>query len=134
MYYNTIFIISGDFNKKKVVKQLDNILKKSSLQRMREECKKSGGDLLNEMGYFHIKGIKSAMYEPYKFSSWLFDNRLVSEGKYDYEVAEVNKVKEGLIKLATINQPINLVISNQLIINQIITIIFTVNCTAQIIF
>jgi hypothetical protein len=80
-------------------------LTKSSLQRMREECKKSGGDLLNEMGYFHIKGIKSAMYEPYKFSSWLFDNRVVSEGKYDYEVAETNKVKEGLIKLATINQP-----------------------------
>ena len=63
------------------------------------------------MGYFHIKGIRSAMYEPYKFSSWLFDNRVVSEGKYDYEVAETNKVKEGLIKLATINQPINTYIS-----------------------
>jgi len=31
---NTIFIISGDFNKRKVVKQLDNILGKASLQRI----------------------------------------------------------------------------------------------------
>ena len=88
-------------------------LTKSSLQRMREDCLKDGGNLLNDMGYFHIKGIRSAMYEPYKFSSWLFDNRVVSEGKYDYEVAETNKVKDGLIKLATINQPINTKVSTK---------------------
>ena len=88
-------------------------LTKSSLQRMREDCLKDGGNLLNDMGYFHIKGIRSAMYEPYKFSSWLFDNRVVSEGKYDYEVAETNKVKEGIIKLATINQPINTKVSTK---------------------
>ena len=78
-------------------------LSKSSLQRMREECLKSGGDLFIDMGYFHIKGISSAMYEPYKFSAWLFDNRVVPENKYDYEILETSKVKEGLIKLANIN-------------------------------
>ena len=31
---NTIFIISGDFNRKKVIKQLNDILKKSALQRI----------------------------------------------------------------------------------------------------
>ena len=78
-------------------------LSKSSLQRMREECLKDGGDLFLEMGYFHIKGISKAMYEPYKFSAWLFEHRVTSESKYDYEILEVNKVKEGLIKLANIN-------------------------------
>ena len=76
-------------------------LTKSSLQRMREETLKSGGDLFLDMGYFHIKGIKSAMYEPIKFSAWLFDHRVTAENKYDYEIAEVNKVKEGLINLAS---------------------------------
>ena len=78
-------------------------LTKSSLQRMREECLKNGGNLFLDMGYFHIKGIKSAMYEPYKFSAWLFEHRVVAESKYDYELLEVSKVKEGLIKLANIN-------------------------------
>ena len=75
-------------------------LPKSSLQRMREECMKSGGDLFLEMGYFHIKGIKTAMYEPVKFSAWLFEHRVEPESKYDYEINETNKVKEGLIKLS----------------------------------
>ena len=75
-------------------------LTKSSLQRMREECLKSGGDLFLEMGYFHIKGIKTAMYEPVKFSAWLFEHRVGPESKYDYEINETNKVKEGLIKLS----------------------------------
>ena len=61
-------------------------LSKSSLQRMREECLKNGGNLFLDMGYFHIKGIKSAMYEPYKFSAWLFEHRVVAESKYDYEL------------------------------------------------
>lgn len=81
-------------------------LSKSSLQRMREECLKGGGDLFLNMGYFHIKGIKSAMYEPIKFSAWLFEHRVVAESKYDYEILETSKVKEGLIKLANINNPI----------------------------
>lgn len=81
-------------------------LSKSSLQRMREECLKGGGDLFLNMGYFHIKGIKSAMYEPIKFSAWLFEYRVVAESKYDYEILETSKVKEGLIKLANINNPI----------------------------
>ena len=42
-------------------------------------------NLFLDMGYFHIKGIKSAMYEPYKFSAWLFEHRVVAESKYDYE-------------------------------------------------
>ena len=75
-------------------------LTKSSLQRMREECLKSGGDLFLEMGYFHIKGIKTAMYEPVKFSAWLFEHRVEPESKYEYEINETNKVKEGLIKLS----------------------------------
>ena len=75
-------------------------LTKSTLQRMREECLKSGGDLFLEMGYFHIKGIKTAMYEPVKFSAWLFEHRVEPESKYDYEINETNKVKEGLIKLS----------------------------------
>ena len=75
-------------------------LTKSSLQRMREECLKSGGDLFLEIGYFHIKGIKTAMYEPVKFSAWLFEHRVEPESKYDYEINETNKVKEGLIKLS----------------------------------
>ena len=75
-------------------------LTKSSLQRMREECLKCGGDLFLEMGYFHIKGIKTAMYEPVKFSAWLFEHRVEPESKYDYEINETNKVKEGLIKLS----------------------------------
>ena len=62
---------------------------------MREECLKNGGNLFLDMGYFHIKGIKSAMYEPYKFSAWLFEHRVVAESKYDYELLEVSKVKEG---------------------------------------
>ena len=76
-------------------------LSRSTLQRYREECLKNGGDLFLDMGYFHIKGIKSAMYEPIKFSAWLFDHRVTAENKYDYEIAEVNKVKEGLINLAS---------------------------------
>ena len=75
-------------------------LTKSSLQRMREECLKSGGDLFLEMGNFHTKGIKTAMYEPVKFSAWLFEHRVEPESKYDYEINETNKVKEGLIKLS----------------------------------
>ena len=75
-------------------------LTKSSLQRMREECLKSGGDLFIDMGYFHIKGIKTAMYQPKKFSAWLFENRVIPENKYDYEFNETSKVKEGLLKLA----------------------------------
>ena len=67
---------------------------------MREECLKSGGDLFLEMGYFHIKGIKTAMYQPVKFSAWLFEHRVEPESKYDYEINETNKVKEGLIKLS----------------------------------
>jgi len=46
------------------------------------------------------------MYEPYKFSAWLFENRVVAESKYDYELLEVSKVKDGLIKLANINPQI----------------------------
>ena len=75
-------------------------LTKSSLQRMREECLKSGGDLFIDMGYFYIKGIKTAMYEPKKFSAWLFENRVIPENKYDYEFSEQNKLEEGLIVLA----------------------------------
>lgn len=78
-------------------------LSRSTLLRYREECLKNGGNLFLDMGYFHIKGIKSAMYEPYKFSAWLFEHRVVAESKYDYELLEVSKVKEGLIKLANIN-------------------------------
>ena len=75
-------------------------LTKSSLQTMSEECLKSGADLYLQMGYFHIKGIKTAMYEPVKFSAWLFEHRVEPESKYDYEINETNKVKEGLIKLS----------------------------------
>ena len=46
------------------------------------------------------------MYEPIKFSAWLFEHRVVAESKYDYEILETSKVKEGLIKLANINNPI----------------------------
>ena len=94
-----------NFNYTKPYYSEDEILElfsrtKSSLQRMREECLKSGGDLFLEMGYFHIKGIKTAMYEPVKFSAWLFEHRVEPESKYDYEINETNKVKEGLIKLS----------------------------------
>ena len=94
-----------NFNYTKPYNSEDEILElfsltKSSLQRMREECLKSGGDLFLEMGYFHIKGIKTAMYEPVKFSAWLFEHRVEPESKYDYEINETNKVKEGLIKLS----------------------------------
>ena len=94
-----------NFNDTKPYYSEDEILElfsltKSSLQRMREECLKSGGDLFLEMGYFHIKGIKTAMYEPVKFSAWLFEHRVEPESKYDYEINETNKVKEGLIKLS----------------------------------
>ena len=40
------------------------------------------------------------MYEPVKFSAWLFEHRVEPESKYDHEINETNKVKEGLIKLS----------------------------------
>ena len=45
---------------------------KSTLQRYRAQCLKSGGDLFIDMGYFHIDDVRSAMYEPVKLSNWLF--------------------------------------------------------------
>ena len=51
-------------------------ISKSTLQRYREECLKMGGNLFEDMGYFHINGTKSAMYEPVKFSNWLLTHKI----------------------------------------------------------
>ena len=65
---------------------------------------------------------KNAPFKTLRFAMGYINNNVtddsaahveVSEGKYDYEVAETNKVKEGLIKLATINQPINTKVSTK---------------------
>ena len=52
------------------------------------------------MGYFNMDGVKSPMYEPNKLSHWLFDNKVNVQNKYSYEIAEQNKLEEGLIVLA----------------------------------
>ena len=75
-------------------------LSRSTLQRYREECLKNGGDLFLDMGYFNMTGVKSPMYEPNKLSHWLFDNKVNVQNKYSYEIAEQNKLEEGLIVLA----------------------------------
>ena len=75
-------------------------LSKSSLQRMREECLKNGGNLFLDMGYFNMTGVKSPMYEPYKLSNWLFENKVNVPHKYSYEFSEQHKLEEGLIVLA----------------------------------
>jgi len=71
---------------------------KSTLQRYRAECLKSGGDLFNDMGYFHIEGIKSAMYEPVKLSNWILENKVKQEVKYSYEIEEKRKLQNGLLE------------------------------------
>ena len=71
---------------------------KSTLQRYRAECKKSGGDLFEQMGYFHIDGIKSAMYEPVKLSNWILENKIKVETKYSYESEEKRKLQNGLLE------------------------------------
>ena len=73
-------------------------LTKSSLQRMREDCLKDGGNLFEDMGYFHINGTKSAMYEPVKFSNWLLTHKINLPKTYTYEVEEKKKLQDGLIK------------------------------------
>ena len=75
-------------------------LSRSTLLRYREECLKDGGDLFLDMGYFNMTGVKSPMYEPNKLSHWLFDNKVNVQNKYSYEIAEQNKLEEGLIVLA----------------------------------
>ena len=71
---------------------------KSSLQRYRSECLKSGGDLFKDMGYFHIDGIKSAMYEPVKLSNWILENKVKVETKYSYDTEEKKKLQNGLME------------------------------------
>ena len=71
---------------------------KSTLQRYRAECLKGGGDLFKDMGYFHIDGIKSAMYEPVKLSNWILENKVKSETKYSYEIEEKRKLQNGLLE------------------------------------
>ena len=71
---------------------------KSSLQRYRAECLKSGGDLFKDMGYFHIDGIKSAMYEPVKLSNWILENKVKVETKYSYDNEEKRKLQNGLLE------------------------------------
>jgi len=71
---------------------------KSTLQRYRQECLKSGGDLFKDMGYFHIDGIKSAMYEPVKLSNWILENKVKVETKYSYDTEERKKLQNGLME------------------------------------
>ena len=73
-------------------------ISKSTLQRYREECLKMGGNLFEDMGYFHINGTKSAMYEPVKFSNWLLRHKINLPKTYTYEVEEKKKLQDGLIK------------------------------------
>jgi hypothetical protein len=75
-------------------------LSRSTLLRYREECLKNGGDLFLDMGYFNMTGVKSPMYEPYKLSNWLFENKVNVPHKYSYEFSEQHKLEEGLIVLA----------------------------------
>ena len=77
---------------------------KSTLQRYRAECLKDGGDLFVNMGYFHIDGIKSAMYEPVKLSNWILKNKINTKTNYNHDVAEKETLREGLLLLANINQ------------------------------
>ena len=77
---------------------------KSTLQRYRAECLKGGGDLFKNMGYFHIDGIKSAMYEPVKLSNWILKNKINTNTNYNHDVAEKETLREGLLLLANINQ------------------------------
>ena len=73
-------------------------LTKSSLQRMREETLKGGGDLFLDMGYFHIDDVRSAMYEPVKLSNWILENKVKAETKYSYEIEEKRKLQNGLLE------------------------------------
>ena len=71
---------------------------KSTLQRYRAEALKGGETLWEAIGYFHIDGIKSAMYEPVKLSNWILENKVKAETKYSYEIEEKRKLQNGLLE------------------------------------
>ena len=67
---------------------------KSTLQRYRAQCLKSGGDLFIDMGYFHIDDVRSAMYEPVKLSNWLEEQRKLKEGLLEFPGFKYQPKKE----------------------------------------
>jgi len=79
-------------------------ISKSTLQRYRAEALKGGETLWEAIGYFHIDGIKSAMYEPVKLSNWILKNKINTKTNYNHDVAEKETLREGLLLLANINQ------------------------------
>ena len=64
---------------------------------MSEQLK--GGANLTDMGYLKFEGYKEACWCPIQFTSWLIENKLEKEPKYDYELAEQKKVRMNIVNL-----------------------------------
>ncbi len=59
----------------------------------------TGGGSLTEMGHLKFEGFKEACWCPIKFTSWLIENKLETEAKYDYEFAEQQRVRMNVVNL-----------------------------------
>lgn len=70
-------------------------LSNGTLERYKEQWLKDGKDL-SEMGHLPFKGYKGAQWDPVKFLSWLYANKLENPAKYDFEVLEQEKLKASI--------------------------------------
>ncbi len=59
----------------------------------------NGGGTLTEMGHLKFEGFKEACWCPIKLTSWLIENKLETEAKYDYEFAEQQRVRMNVVNL-----------------------------------
>lgn len=83
-------------------------ISKSTLQRYRAECMKqvSFQSLWEDLGYFHITGIKNAMYEPVRFSNWLISKKIDIGTNYSHDKKEKEDLSKGIQNLLNVNPSI----------------------------
>jgi hypothetical protein len=58
------------------------------------------GKNVSEMGRLVIEGYREICWDPQLFLQWLLENKVKSDVRYDYELAEKNKVKTALTNLS----------------------------------
>ena len=68
----------------------------TTLKRYMSEWAKKGNDL-EEMGHLIIDGFREACWVPKVFLNWLYENKVNVDCKYDYEIAEQQKLKSKII-------------------------------------
>jgi len=73
-------------------------MSESTLKRYMAEWRKEG-NLLADMGYLKFQGFREAVWQPTVFVSWITQNKLAEEPKYDYELAEKKKLQMNVINL-----------------------------------